>query len=251
MRSGETDEPEPPDSLRLEFLGETYLLAPGDDLRFGRSADLVIDENPFMHRVVGRFVHREGVWWLQNHGTKTRLQLLDGTSGAALEAAPGEQIPVLGTTFAVRFSAGPTDYELNGSRSGSTLRLDDQGDVLGTETIDFGAVPLSPEQHLLIVVMFDSRQRLGAIEANTVLAARLGWSIKKFNRKLDAVCDKLSRLGVPGMKGSNDRQADNRRNNLVSYAVTAELVGPHDLALLRATDGSRAAEAEQDSDQAS
>ncbi len=234
-----------PDSLRLDFLGGVSILGPGDDLRFGRSADLVIDDNPFMHRVVGRFVHREGVWWLQNHGTRLRLELLDSDTGALLEAAPGQQIPVLGTSFVVRFSAGPTSYEIGGERTGTPLQVDAEGEVVGTETIDFGSIPLSPEQHLVIVAMYESRLRVGGIEGNTVIAQRLGWPVTKFNRKLDTICDKLTRAGVRGIKGSNNSQAEGRREALVSYAVRVGLVGPNDLDLLRASAAAGSQEAGQ------
>ena len=48
--------------LYLEFCGEDHTLSPGESLSFGRAADLVIDENPYMHRVVGRFVQRGNHW---------------------------------------------------------------------------------------------------------------------------------------------------------------------------------------------
>lgn len=223
------------DSLRLEHLGEVRELVPGEDLRFGRSADLEVDDNPFMHRVVGRFVHREGVWWLQNHGTRLRIELIDADSGSVLVAAPGQQVPVLGESFLVRFSAGPTNYEITGTRTGPPLRIDSEGEVFGTETIDFGSIPLSPEQHLLMVALYESRLRLGTIEGNTAMAQRLGWPVTKFNRKLDVICDKLARAGVPGVKGSSGSQAEGRRDALVSYALRLGLVGPNDLDLLRAT----------------
>jgi hypothetical protein len=234
MTTNVTEQADPPDSLHLEYLGDEFLLLPGDDLRFGRNSDLVIDENPFMHRVVGRFVHREGVWWLQNHGTRLRLELMDSDTGAVLEAAPGQQIPVLGTAFVMRFSAGPTSYEVGGRRSGNMLKVGAAGEVVGTETIDFGSIPLSPEQHLVLVAMYESRLRLGGVEGNTVLAKRLGWPVTKYNRKLDTICDKLTRAGVRGVKGGRGVNAEGRREALVSYAVRTGLVGPNDIDLLRA-----------------
>jgi hypothetical protein len=114
---------------------------------------------------------------------------------------------------------------------------DESVDVLGTATIDIDTVPLSPDQHVMIVAMYESYLRLGRIEGNTTLADRLGWSVKKYNRKLDAVCGKLHRLGVEGTKGSADRQADGRREALLSYAVTTGLVGPNDVDLLRGRRG--------------
>ena len=48
--------------LLVDFCGETTSLAPGEEISFGRAADLAIDDNPYLHRVVGRFEHRAGRW---------------------------------------------------------------------------------------------------------------------------------------------------------------------------------------------
>lgn len=221
-------------TLAVDFLGEVRELAEGDDLTFGRAADLVIDENQFMHRLVGRFVCREDVWWLQNLGTRSRLEVLDVESGTLSELAPGQQLPVVARRFTVRFTAGPTTYELEGSRSGEALRADATGDVVGTATVDFGDVPLSPEQHLLVVALFESKLRTGRIEGGSVMAGRLGWSANKFNRKLDVVCEKLHRAGVPGVKGELGLSADGRRETVLSWALSNGVVTRNDLALVRA-----------------
>jgi len=81
-------------------------------------------------------------------------------------------------------------------------------------------------------MLYDSGQRCGAIEGNSVLALRLGWTPKKFHRTLAAVCDKLSRAGVPALKGHAGEQADTRREALVAHALRAGLVGPADPGLL-------------------
>ncbi|MEZ5239141.1 MAG: hypothetical protein R2716_09415 [Microthrixaceae bacterium] len=220
--------------LSIDFVGRIRELDPGEDLTFGRAADLVVDDNHFMHRVVGRFVEREGIWWLQNLGTRSRLEMLDNSSGARLELAPGQQLPVVATEFTVRFSAGPANYELVGRRSGEPLRADDAGDVVGTATVDFGDVPLSPEQHLLIVALFESKLRTGRIEGGSVMARRLGWSANKYNRKLDVVCEKLHRAGVPGVKGEVGLNADGRRETVLNWALTNGVVTRSDLRLVRA-----------------
>lgn len=220
--------------LAVAFFDERRELGDGEDLTFGRAADLVVDDNQFMHRLVGRFVCREGVWWVQNLGTRSRLELLDVDSGTLLELAPGQQLPIVARTFVVRFSAGPTTYEITGTRSGDALRADVAGDVVGTATVDFGNVPLSPEQHLLVVALFESKLRMGRIEGGNVMAARLGWSANKFNRKLDVVCEKLHRAGVPGVKGAVGLNADGRRETVLSWALSNGVVTRSDLALVRA-----------------
>lgn len=221
-------------TLVVDFAGESHELTAGDDLSFGRAADLVLDDNRFMHRVVGRFVCREGVWWLQNLGTRSRLELLDVQSGTLLEMAPGQQLPIVAVDFVVRFTAGPTGYEMTGTRTGDALQADDAGEVVGTATIDFGDVPLSPEQHLLVVCLFESKLRTGRIEGGNVMAARLGWSANKFNRKLDVVCEKLHRAGVPGVKGALGLNADGRRETVLDWALSNGVVTRNDLALVRA-----------------
>lgn len=221
-------------SLAIEFLGDHRGLTEGQEMTFGRAAELVVDENQFMHRIVGRFVCREGVWWVQNLGTRSRLELLDVDSGTLLELAPGQQLPIVARTFLVRFTAGPTTYELNGTRTGDALRADSTGEVVGTATVDFGDVPLSPEQHLLVVALFESKLRTGRIEGGSVMASRLGWSANKFNRKLDVVCEKLHRAGVPGVKGEVGLSADGRRETVLGWALSNGVVTRNDLALVRA-----------------
>ena len=68
--------------------------------------------------------------------------------------------------------------------------------------------------------------------SSSAAAARLGWTISKFNRKLDNVCDKLDRMGVQGLRGGPGKLATNRRARLVEYAVTSQVVTRADLPLL-------------------
>jgi hypothetical protein len=64
------------------------------------------------------------------------------------------------------------------------------------------------------------------------VAERLGWSLVRFNRKLDNVCDKLDKLGVDGLRGGVLGRASNRRARLVEFAISTGLVTAHDLVLL-------------------
>ena len=225
------------DDLMIDFLGEEHLVTPGESLTFGRRGDLVVDDNPFMHRVVGRFVHRQGVWWLQNHGTSIRVELRETATLVVHPVLPGQQVAVTPASFVIRFTAGPTDYEFEGELRRGPLGVDDRSSVFGTATVDFGSVPLSPEQHLLLVALYESSLRTGGeIEASAVLSRRLGWTAKKFHRKLDMVCDKLARAGVRGLKGSYATAADNRRTVLLNHALTSGLVSDGDLGLMRTLD---------------
>jgi hypothetical protein len=64
------------------------------------------------------------------------------------------------------------------------------------------------------------------------LALRLGWTLTKFNRKLDHLCAKLAREGVRGLRGGPDALATDRREALVEHAITVGLVSDDDLGLL-------------------
>lgn len=113
---------------------------------------------------------------------------------------------------------------------------EEPGTVLsGSEaaTIRIADVPLSDEQHLLIVALFDSIHRCGECESNRVIAQRLGWSITKLNRKLDAVCSKFHLAGVSGLKGASGSLAATRRTALVDYCVRTSVVSPGDFGLLK------------------
>ena len=104
-------------------------------------------------------------------------------------------------------------------------------------TVTIGRVQLTPDQKLLIIALCENVLRRGDRGAGHVpqsgaAAARLGWTVTKFNRKLDNVCQKLQRLGVRGLHGDADRLASNRRSRLVEYAVATRLVSRADLAML-------------------
>ena len=77
---------------------------------------------------------------------------------------------------------------------------------------------------------------MSAIPSSADAAARLGWTVTRFNRKLDNVCDKFDRIGVPGMRGGAGGSATNRRARLVEHVIASRLVGKADLALLDATE---------------
>ena len=40
-------------SLTVEFCDERTVLSPTETMTFGRCGDLFVDENPFLHRIVG------------------------------------------------------------------------------------------------------------------------------------------------------------------------------------------------------
>ena len=106
---------------------------------------------------------------------------------------------------------------------------------VGTTTI--GRIDLTPDQKLMLLVLAESALLKGMpgiaeLPGASEAARRLGWTQKKFEKKLDNVCDRLAANGVRGLKGDLASQATSRRARLVEYALAARLVTPADLALL-------------------
>ncbi|HKY15872.1 MAG TPA: hypothetical protein VJM33_13190 [Microthrixaceae bacterium] len=219
-------------TLEVEFLDERWRLERGGSLTFGRAADLVIDENPFMHRVVGRFVHRNDVWWLQNHSRRIALDIEDDVATRA-SVAPAGQFSITSARTTVRFSCGPGTYELVCELVGRAEVASHDVVPAATSTIDFGVVPLTVNQHLLLVALSASRLAgVDTIPSSHVAAASLGWSITKLNRQLDHLCQKLHRAGVRGLCGDQATRALDRRRTLVDHAISSGLVTSGDLGLL-------------------
>ena len=221
--------------LYIEFCGEELAVAPGERLAFGRDADLVVDDNPYLHRVVGRFDDEGGSWWLRNLGRSVALTVLDARGTSSATVGPGSSAALVHPRFVVAFSAGPSAYELAGTLEDADRRLDldPSGDRGGGATLDWGRVELNADQRALLDVLCEERLRRPAdqwapVPSNRAGAARLGWSLAKYNRKLDHLCEKLHRAGVRGLHGDLGLLAGDRRRLLVDHAVRVGLVGADD-----------------------
>jgi hypothetical protein len=225
--------------LYVEFCGEEHVVEPGGALSFGRRAQLVVDDNPYLHRVLGRFVDGGGAWRVDHLGRRSPIVVRDVGSGTTTTLAPGSSTGLVHGEFLLSFRAGPTNYEL-GVGLESHEREEDlwgPGGPEGEQTLDWARVELNADQRLLLVALCEARLVDPAdpdapIPGNRAGAARLGWTLPKFNRKLDHLCEKLHRAGVRGVHGSLGASADHRRRHLVEHALTAGLVSAGDLALL-------------------
>lgn len=223
--------------LSLEFCGEWYSVQSGKDFSIGRESDLVIDDNPYLHRTFLRIYSDFGMWWLANVGQLLSATVTDSSGRVQAWLAPGAKLPIVFETMHVMFSAGSTTYDFTIHSAedyfNTTAPLEDNGG--GSTTI--AAVTLTTSQRLLIIalsekVLTHSVPGRSELPSSSEAAERLGWSMATFNRKLDNVCDKLDKIGVPGLRGGKSNLATNRRSRLVEYAVTTHLVGPEDLILL-------------------
>lgn len=225
--------------LRVEFCGEEYSAAPGETLTFGRSADIVIDENRFLHRVLGEFTHLNGLWWLANLGTSIAVGLHDDRSPSMSRIAPGSSVPLVFSASTVRFDAGGTTYEMtldlvgDDDDSGTDIEVDHDAaaepdleeSALAEMTTTTTSLPLTDDQFELLRAL--ARPLLGgegSLPTNRQLASSLGWTVTKWNRKLDGLCSKFTKAGVTGLHGSADRLAKDRRTRLAEHVVHAGIV---------------------------
>lgn len=225
--------------LYLEFCGEDHVLDPGDVLTFGRCGDLVVDDNPYLHRLVGRIRSRNGAWWLENLGRTLVLTVRDAAGPSSSTLGPGAAQALVYGEFACSFAAGPTRYELLGSLEAHEWETDLMGPdgLEGARTLDWGKVELNPDQRLLLLAMCEERlldptRVEQPMPTNRQRAARLGWTVTKFNRKLDHLCEKLARAGVAEVHGDLGASAIDRRRRVVEHAIGARLVTVDELSLL-------------------
>jgi len=230
-------------TLVVDFAGE---LIPVEHTPFviGRNGDLVVDDNPFLHRTFLELSRQNDVWMLANRG-----ELLTATAsdaGGRLEAflAPGAVLPIVFEETIIRFTAGPTTYELVLVLRGLMADAENPTTPSDTGSTTIGKVDLTRDQWLLILALAEPALR-GEGRSGTTLpssaeaARRLGWTNTKFTRKLDNVCQKLAAMSVRGLHGAPGQLASNRRARLVEYALAVRLVSPRDLRELDEADRSR------------
>jgi len=226
-------------TLAVDYCGATTL-APADGwLTIGRDADVIVDDNPYLHRRFLQVGRSDGLWWLLNVGDQLVATVEDEDGRVQARLLPGARLPLVFERTVVRFTAGPTTYELDLCVSepvfGATS-LPGDADEPSAASATVGPVELTADQRLLVVALCEpvlrNDGRPTTVPSSTAAARRLGWTLTKFNRKLDNVCGKLAKVGVPGMHGGPGELASNRRTRLVEHALAVRLVTPDDLGLL-------------------
>ncbi|MCA0180160.1 MAG: hypothetical protein LCH77_11340 [Actinobacteria bacterium] len=224
--------------LILDFAGEVHHVQPGNRFIIGREGDLIIDDNPYLHRHFLAIEFTEGLWWVTNIGTRLAAHLTDSSGLMRSSMAPGARSPLVFPESMLTFAAGSTAYEIVvfSDAHGYSPQSHRQS-TTGDKTIAPSA--FTDSQRLAVLALAEPLLRrvgTGAAEVPTAVAAarRLGWTQTRFNRKLDNVCDKLTVAGVPGLRGEAGSSAANRRLQLVEYAVTTLLVTAADLPMLDA-----------------
>ena len=247
--------------LRVEYCGEWTTVEPTDRFTIGRAGDLAVDDNPYLHRTFLELRCENGVGLLANVGKQLSATIGDEASQMVAHVAPGGVVPLVFDRTYVRFGAGPTTYEVQlvlPDAPFAPASADDvlDGDGLGDGMSDTTRAPaqLTPDQRIVVLALAEyALVRTGsgpsALPTSGEAARRVGWSERKFNKKLDQVCQKLAKAGVRGLHGGPGDIAANRRARLVEYCLASRVVTEDDLPELdRAARSAADPDAEPDSD---
>jgi len=240
----------------VEYLGERTPVGADDRFTIGRIADLSVDDNPYLHRVFLELRCEAGVWLVANVGTQLSATVTDERDLFAAHIAPQGVLPLVFERMRLRFGAGTTTYEIR-------LELSDPPFTSAAEDeygigADLGAptqlpVDLTPDQRLVVLALAEHAfHRTGSgpspLPTSAEAGQRVGWSERKFTKKLDQVCKKLSKAGVRGLHGGPGDIAANRRARLVEYCLTSRIVTPEALEELDRADRSSSDDDEGESE---
>jgi len=231
--------------VKVEYEGNTVDVDEATGFVIGREGDLPMGDNPYLHRQFLEVAYEHGFWWLSNVGQTLSATVYDPSSSLQAWLRPGGRIPLVFGRIDVLFTAGPLSYSV-------AIIIDDplwrdnpeivplplRNSSLNSSTT-IGACTWTAAQRLAIVALAepmllrDTLQGVAHIPSNVEAAHRLGWTVKRFEKKIDNICAKLDELGVEGVRGGLQAHASARRSRLVEWAVSTGLVTSVDLVLLR------------------
>ncbi|WP_243058809.1 hypothetical protein [Nocardioides sp. SR21] len=231
--------------LWVDYCGELIEVAPERPFGIGRQADLSVEDNPFLHRRIVELSWDGSLWWIANVGSRLSVTVSGGAGTLQSWVPPGARVPLVLPEVVVLFTAGETTYELVLQWEGASFEPVEPATQPEDGDLTLGAVNLTWTQFQLLVALAEnSLRRAGtgasAVPTNAAAAARLGWPLTTFNRKLDNVCDKYSRAGVKGLRGGAGEMATNRRARLVEYVIAARIITADHLVALDEAPGPQA-----------
>ena len=213
----------------------THVVRPDRPAVFGRGAEIDLGNDRRLHRSQGRLDRHGGTWWLSNTGRSAPLHLVDESLGSITVVPPGCQAPVCSPACLVWLRHGETHFELQLTQPGVLVPPEPTPAAVSGATTRALTLPINEEQRLLLTALCESRLRdpLAPLQLppNRAVAQRLGWTVVKFNRKLDYLCQRGARIGIAGLT-SEDGRASDRRRCLAEWAIEHGVVGPDDLPLL-------------------
>lgn len=231
-----------PTCLISSTASPSFRVGSGDVLTIGRAADMIISNDPFLHRQCLVVEGAETGFMLTNIGSSLRVTLVHEPSRSVSMVEPGgRHVLMEGSTSATIASPQrPHEVQLEVSGSSSPSRPVVQVPQ-GSRTAR--PRPLTDDQILLLTALAepmlrDPTKSVESIPANADVATRLGIGAG-FNGRLDRLCAAVSRRGVEGLDAlpSDDpvayptgpRKQSRRRERLVLWAIAAKVVTEENL----------------------
>ena len=145
--------------VTVVFCGEEYSVSPETGLTIGRTGDVEVDDNPYLHRTFLVVSFENGFWWISNTGSTLTATVADEQGLFQAWLNPGAKIPLAMKKLIVWFTAGPTTYDFEihvASPAFRSVTADapaepPSDDEVGAATV--GRVSFTPDQKLLVVAL--------------------------------------------------------------------------------------------------
>ena len=152
------------------------------------------------------------------------MRLWSGDANSRSVLLSGSEAPLAAEITNVSFEAGRSRYELSAEQS-----LPQASFVsIASDTITSADLPLTITQKQLIVSLAEPALRNPGVAitvpSSKKAAARLNWSMTKFNAKLQNVCEKYAKIGVQGLGADRSSTTMDRRLRLVEHCVLNKVV---------------------------
>ena len=196
----------------IDYCGEIYEVRADQEFLIGREADLCIDDNPYLHRRLVRISCHDGLWWLDNIGSRIAVTVADASGSMQARVGPGARIPLVFESAVVVFAAGPTTYEFSITVRGTMFRSY-SAPAADTGEATVGEARFTPSQYLLILALCEpwlTQAGSGAtdIPRNAEAAARLAGQAGVLG---DTQARQAGRIRGRGAAGLQQRPVSARR----------------------------------------
>lgn len=209
--------------LRVGFIDTEFVAGEERRITFGTTGDVVLDAGPPC--TFGAIEFHSGYWWIEHHGGVEAFVVADRCSTSRLELAGGATSPLPFESSEILLKVGSAHFAIDLEVELDVVRP--AGEIDERLIALVRSIEFNEDQLRLIDELCARRRRnpmaIPAYPPNVEMAERLGWRITQFNRKLDHLCGKLDKAGVPGLRGSRDHLASDRRLVLTELALAADL----------------------------
>lgn len=196
--------PTPAPPLRIDdLIGGHRVIWPGDQITVGRSGDFPVGaDDRHLHRILFQLWHSGHGWMITNRGSAIPLtvEVRGAKSLSKTNLGPGGVMPMPAGASVITFFTKERVYELNVDipLHGFT-RPAPPRPVAPLEPTYTRHDPNLEQKQLLDALSQPLRSRPGTTDADiprpSEVAERLGWTVKKTERKIDTLFDNLEEDG--------------------------------------------------------